>query len=57
MTFADDAFIVKAGKCTDSIIKNDIVSIPKWFEFSKLTINSDKCGAMFFGFSKPDNLR
>ena len=55
--FADDTTIINAGKRTDAAIKNDIVAVSKWFKSSKLTINTDKCGARFFGFGKPNNLR
>ena len=56
MIFADDTTIINAGKRTDPLIKNDIVAVSKWFKSSKLTINTDKCEAMFFGCGKPDNL-
>ena len=55
--FADDTTIMNAGKRTDAAIKNDLVAVSKCFEFSKLTINTDKCEAMFFGCGKRDNLR
>ena len=55
--FADDTTIINAGKRTDAAIKNDIVTVSKWFESNKVTINTDKCEAMFFGCGKPNNLR
>ena len=55
--FADDTTIIKAGKRTDAAIKSDIVTVSKWFESNKLTINTDKSEAMFFGCGKPNNLR
>ena len=38
MIFAKETTNIKAGKHTDSLIKNDIVYV-----YSKLTINTDKC--------------
>ena len=55
--FADNTSIINAGKHTDAVIKNDIVTVSKWFESNKLTINTDKCEAMLFGCAKPKNLR
>ena len=55
--FADDTTVINAGKRTDAAIKNDIVTVSKWFESNKLTINTDKCEAMFFGCGKPNNFR
>ena len=55
--FADDTTIINAGKRTDAAIKNDKVTVSKWFESNKLTINTDKFEAMFFGCDKPNNLR
>ena len=55
--FVDDETIVKAGKRTDGVIKNDIVTVSKWFECSKLTINADECEAVLSGCGKPNNLR
>ena len=49
MIFANDTTIINAGKCTDPLIKNDIVAVCKYFEVSKLTIITDKCQAMFIG--------
>ena len=55
--FAEDTTIINAGKGTDAVIKNDIVTVSKWFESNKLTINTDKCEAVFFGCGKHNNLR
>ena len=56
--FVDDTTVIYAGKRTDAAIKIDIVTVSKWFESNKLTINTDKCEAMFFfGCGKPNNLR
>ena len=55
--FADDTTNINAGNRTDAAIKNDIVTVSKLFESKKLTINTDKCEAMFFGCGKPNNLR
>ena len=55
--FADDTTNINALKRTDATIKNYIVTVSKWFESNKLTINTDKCEAMFFGSGKPNNLR
>ena len=49
ISFADDTTIIHPEKRTDTLNKNDIVAVFKWFESSKLTINTDKFEAVFFG--------
>ena len=55
--FVVDTIIMNVGECTDAATENTMVTVFKWFDSSKLTINTDKSEAMFFGCGKPNNLR
>ena len=55
--FADDTTVIKAGRRTDSLIREDVKVMTHWFDANKLTINVDKCEAIHFGRGIPDEVQ
>ena len=47
--FADDTTIIKCKQNGNPLIDSDERHMSKWFIDNKLTVNVEKCEAMFFG--------
>ena len=52
--FADDTTVINAGKRIDTLVREDIKTMTKWFDSNKLTINAEKCEAIHFGRGRPE---
>ena len=52
--FADDTTVINAGKRTDTLVREDIKTMTRWFDSNKLTINAEKCEAIHFGRGRPE---